>query len=133
MLLFFVAVIPYYNILSFSLCFFIVLGMILCIYRTRSLSRSCRMNLGPGSWTWFLLFCWCYYPNCLSWLLCDQVWIEGHRDKAPRKCFKNMEAVCNKLFKPCSMCFTCGRARGVSYGYDERKECDAVEVVVVVN
>jgi len=118
-----------YSILSFCLCFFFVLDMILYLYRTRSLSRSCRINLIPGTWTWFFLFCWCYYPNCLSWLLCDCIWIKGHRHKAPRKCFKNMEAFCNKLLKPCSMCFTCGRPRGVSYVNNERKERRDVGVV----
>jgi len=119
----------YYTILCFCLCFFILLDMILYLYRTRSLSRSCRMNLFPGSWTWFFLFCCCYYPNCFSWLLCDCIWIKGHRHRAPRKCFKNMEAFCNKLLKPCSMCFTCGRPRGVSYINNERKERRDVGVV----
>jgi len=104
-----------YTILSFCICFLYLLTTILTLYRTRSLSRRCRINLTPGTWTWFFLFCWCYYPNCLSWLLCDCVWVKGHRHKPPRKLCKNMEAFCYKLLKPCSMCFACGRPRGISH------------------
>jgi len=103
-----------YTILSFCLCFLVVLCAILYLYRKRSLTRNFRMNITPGSWTWFFLFCWCYYPNCLSWILCDCVWIKGYRHKGPRKLCKNMEALCYALLKPCRMCFSCGKPRGIS-------------------
>jgi len=103
-----------YTILSYCICFLYLLFTILVLFRTRSLGRRCRINLTPGTWPWFFLFCWCYYPVCLSWCLCDCVWVKGHRHKPPRKLCKDMEDFCFKLLRPCRMCFTCGRPRGMS-------------------